>query len=229
MFTWECPKCGREIDIAKTACPNCDPGEPAPSDLRQPTSVPLPSPEKELADLVRSVPVEKPRQAFTLTPRQWLIFAFALVAAVGLAVYLAEPELFGFDRLQTQVQGWFQSEPAEAPGIPSVDPVEVAGLRLWRQDDKLKLRAVLVNHSDLTQKRVVLELRLYDIDRKPVIDPKTERALDPEPFAAFIVSLQDELPSLESREVQAEIEAAPAADAPALPRWDRIRAEVIRR
>src|SRR4051794_3434197 len=37
MFTWICPKCGREVPPAYNECPDCDPKNPA---ARQPSDIP---------------------------------------------------------------------------------------------------------------------------------------------------------------------------------------------
>ena len=193
MFTWECPRCGREVDIDEQQCPQCgaQPGTKA-----QPKSA---APRKRRA-VLRSRPRKRRRAGTTWTigPAHVAVFAFILIFAVGGALYISRPDLFGSaGGLQLEnIQEELFSAP---PRPPSLRNVEVAGVRIWydQQAELLKVRAVVINHSTVARKRLNLVAHL-----RPEGASTTAPAL-----AKFPIRFEDELAPREAREVETKLES----------------------
>jgi hypothetical protein len=158
MFTWICPKCGREVPPSYDACPDCAAREksgaqPAPTAAPPGPEVPAPGPAAQ--------PVYTPPAVATLAPPQdalppahaglptWLLtilFAFAFVG-VGAGVYFAVHYF----------RGGTEAASAPAVTVPETSPaktspmqkyVEVAGLRFVENPKhETEARFVVINHS----------------------------------------------------------------------------------
>ncbi len=221
MFTWVCQRCGKEVDIAEVECPHCaveagqtklgsahgaDRGaveDALPLPEREPsasTHRPLPSP-------ARSAP--PPPHAFALKPIHLVLFFLGVLAALAVAVYLARPELFAFEGVSLP-----KLPKAEAPPLQD-GALEVAGIRAWRDADaRLKVRAVLVNHTAGPYPRNRLSIALHD----PAAEEHAPAA------ATFEVELEEPLLARESREIETELLAPEGLTA--LPEWNRIQVRV---
>ena len=237
MFTWVCQRCGKEVDIAEVECPHCavDAGstklgsahgadrKPAQEELRpkppperserSPAEAPpqerLPSPSRVVSDLSSVPRPEPPPDAFALKPIHLVLFFVGVLAALAVAVYLARPDLFAVEGI-------------ELPKLPRAElaplqegPIEVAGIRSWRDiDANLKVRAVVVNHTAGPYP----ELRF----RVTLRDPEAEE--DAPDAAAFEVELEEPLQGRESREIETELLAPEGLTA--IPDWNRIQVRV---
>ncbi len=222
MFTWECPTCGRELDVSHKECPDCratESGElkpPEPPDSAQAESAPTPAPRPPARP---SPPPAKARtgaaaDAFQLAPSHLLLFVFLLGAAVAAAVFLARPDLFTGVRLPL---GQAEPGPDVQPGRGSSDPLEVAGVRvIGDEQEGRRVRVVVVNHSQLAQRGIVLR-----VDLLPLGAPE-----DADPAATFYLNLEEPLEPGEVREVEAPLQAEP--DAFPLPPWQELRLDVRR-
>lgn len=222
MFTWVCPTCGRELDVSHRDCPDCRAAEsgesksPAPPDSPQVESAPAPPPQP--TPRPSPPPVKAGRdaaaEAFRLAPSHLLLFVFLLGAAVAGAVFLARPELFSAVRLPL---GQAEPGPKIQPGRGSSDPLEVAGVRvIGDEQEGRRVRAVVVNHSQLAQRGIVLR-----VDLLPLGAPE-----DADPAATFYLNLEEPLEPGEVREVEAPLQAEP--DAFPLPPWQELRLDVRR-
>ena len=186
MFTWECPRCGREVDIDEEQCPKCG---------AKPETKPQPKPAapRKRRALARPRPRERRRSGTTWTigPSHVAVFAFILIFAVGAALYISRPDLFGSAgtlQLENVPEELF-SAPPRPPGLQDV---EVAGVRIWydQQRELLKVRAVVINHSTVARKRLNLVAHLR---------PKGASTTAP-PLATFPIRFEDELAPREARE-----------------------------
>ena len=193
MFNWECPRCGREVDIDEERCPACgaQPGTKA---------QPKPAVSRKGRALARPRPRGRRRAATTWTigPSHVAVFAFILILAVGAAVYISRPDLWGSaGALQLEnVQEELFTAP---PRPPSLQDIEVAGIRIWydRQRELLKIRAVVINHSSVARKRLNLVAHLR---------PEGASTTAP-PLAKFPIRFEEELAPREAREIETKLES----------------------
>lgn len=142
------------------------------------------------------------------------IFAGFLVGTIGIAIYFSSPETFGgklrLENVDDQVQ--------EGYGIASASlgDIEVSGVRTWwdAEAEKIKVRAVVVNHGDRPKSNVDLKVHVRPLDSD----------LSTPPLASFDLQLDGELGPRESRDVESEL--ASLAHPSALPRWSETRIEL---
>ena len=220
MFTWVCPRCGREIDVAEDECPHCPPepkeeqtseSEAAPAAAPRPArkeAQPEPPPFEAAPPAVEAEPAPAPHtpHAFTLSTTQLLLVLVAFVAAIVVAVFVARPDLLDGGAAAGQ----------ETAGS-SLNGLEVAGLRVWRSDDNdLLVRLLVVNHTGETQQDVGLTIKLRDAGAGP----------EAAPLASFNVDLREDIEPWGSQEVETRAEI-PAGLGP-LPDWQNVRAAVLR-
>ncbi len=193
MFTWECPRCGREVDIDEERCPKCG-ATPETEPQRKPAV-----PRKRRALPRRGPPARRrPATTWTIGPSHVAVFAFILIVAVGAAVYISRPDLFGgAGSLQLEnIQEELFSAP---PRPPSLRDIEVAGIRIWydQQRELVKVRAVVVNHSTVARKRLNLVAHLR---------PEGASTTAP-PLAKFPIRFEEELAPREAREIETKLES----------------------
>ena len=215
MFTTECPKCGREIDVGETECPYCTAGAETPT-AGPPEPAPVPAaqrpPQRRPVQRARRVP-RKPAP-WSIPPLYLAIVAGFLVGTIGVVVYLTSPGLFtGSPKLK--LENVAESEDSGG-GTASVGDLEVTGVRAWwdQESEKLKVRAVVVNHGEVSTNLVNLKVHLKS---------KKSRA-SASPLASFDIRLDEELGPLQSRDIEAEL--ASLAHPSALPPWNEIRIEL---
>ncbi len=94
--------------------------------------------------------------------------------------------------------------------------LEIAGVRTWwdQETEKLKVRALVVNHGEVPSGQVNLKVHL---------NSRKSRA-SASPLASFDLNLDEELGPLESRDIEADL--ASLAHPSALPPWNEIRIEL---
>ena len=214
MFTTECPKCGREIDVGETDCPYCGTGAEAQSADR-------PAPAPAARRVPRSRPVQRVRRArrksaaWPVSPLFLAILAAVFVAAIGGIVYYTSPGLFGGGQKLT-LENVGEGSEDWGVGSASVGDLEVAGVRTWwdQESEKLKVRAVVVNHGDIPMNQV--DLKVYLRSRNSPASAS--------PLASFDLRLDEELGPLQSRDIEADL--ASLAHPSALPPWNEIRIEL---
>ena len=214
MFTTECPKCGREIDVGETDCPYCGTSAEAQSADR-------PAPAPAARRVPRSQPVQRLRRAprksaaWPVPPLFLAILAAVFVAAIGGIVYYTSPGLFGGGQKLT-LENVGEGSEDWGVGSASVGDLEVAGVRTWwdQESEKLKVRAVVVNHGDIPMNQV--DLKVYLRSRNSPASAS--------PLASFDLRLDEELGPLQSRDIEADL--ASLAHPSALPPWNEIRIEL---
>jgi len=157
MFTWICPRCGREVPPSYEACPDCaakeNSGEQPAQTAAQPPSSPVVA---TAAPPVYAPPAVAPLEAqrYAAPPPRaglptWvmaILFAFAFVGA-GAGVYLAINYFRGGTQAASipvaSVPGKTQSKPN-----PLQKYVEVSGIRFVETPaHQTEARFVVVNHS----------------------------------------------------------------------------------
>jgi hypothetical protein len=226
MFTWICPKCGREVPPSYSDCPNCAAGAgeaPATAAAAQPLEGAAETPAKE------AVPTAGPvrptgaaaaaggaRQADA--PRGgvpgWAVaigacLAIALVLSI-LYLWLLPQRRFVSSGPKAELQP-AAARPVRPAGNPFTKHLEVVGLRIRENaQQRAVIKFVVVNHS-------AAELPPL----KGTVEVKTT-----EGKALFEIPVK--LPSLgpfESKELEAQ--APTKLRAYELPDWQFLRAELI--
>ena len=237
MFTWECPTCGRELDVSQTACPTCNPPP-----LKEAPAHPAEGPAHTAAPAVQApppaatqepqgprhaarptppvTPPPTPRQPakatdpFHLSGKHIALFLLLLVAAVGAAVFFSNPDVIDDARLAL---GLAEPGPTVQPGRGNSDPIEVAGLR-WvepAEGENARIRAVVINHSPRAQTGITLDVRL-----RPLGAPFEE-----DPIATFTLAVEEPLEPGDVREVEAAVAMEPDS---VQPPWHDLRIDIRR-
>jgi hypothetical protein len=173
MFTWVCPDCGAEVDVAEKSCPRCQTKFEV--DATDDTADKLPR-LKETPD-----PVSKPAP-FALKPTHLAVFVVVLLAAVALAVYFSQSGGLVLEDLPEDAI----AQPSVTGGSGLAGPIEVTGLR-FRYDDEL-----VINHSNRELYGVQLAVKLNTVDAPA----------DAAPLATFEVALGEPLGEQASAEIE---------------------------
>ena len=226
MFTWDCPKCGKELDIATTVCPECGfteapPEEDPPPRRAAQAPAPLPAAQAPTAPPAATLP---PPAAYNPPPAQHalsvpakplIILSLILVAAIGGFLY------YNHSQTLKQAAGLalenVPDDPIEMQDASgeSVSGLEVVGIRTWYDDNrKPKVRAVVVNHTDEGVPKVGLSVQLR---------PR-EATRNAPPLASFEVRLNDVLGPRESKEIEADLVAL--GTLASLPHWSKVRVDI---
>jgi hypothetical protein len=233
MFTWECPTCGRELDIAESECPHCTKKakaaatavatesavaaeRPAEQRAARPTvplpthgqaSSPLPPPAQRV-----TVPRRQATPAWGLRGKHVAIFLLLAVAAIAAGVFFARPDLF---RRAPLLQDVPLAEGSGDSGSAYRGEIEVAGVRTWYDTGyKPKVSAVVINHGETPQTNVsfTVELRTREASKSDT------------PLASFEIKLDKELAPREARDVQADLTAM--GTLASLPSWQQMRVDL---
>jgi hypothetical protein len=202
MFTWVCPDCGAEVDVAETSCPRCQ--KKFEVNSTEDTADKLPR-LKETPDSA-----SKPA-LFSLKPTHMALFAVALIVSLAWAIYLSQPRGLVLEDIPEDATG----EPTGGSGLAG--PIEVTGLR-FRYDDEFTplVQAVIINHSNRELYGVRLAVKLNTV-AAPV---------DASPLATFEIALEEPLGEQASAEVESTM--LMAGTIAALPPTDGLRVEVER-
>ncbi len=179
MFTWICPKCGKEVPPSYSECPNCaapaqpEPAAPAEQPGAEPSSpvaktVPVPMPPPAAAAPAPPPPAPAPAAARPgrVTVPGWMLSL--LVAAALIIIGLTMIVIRNNSRAATAAQA-APASPLEAPAPapasttnPVFRNVELTGLRLTENDKhEAYVQLVAVNHSpaDLGEITATIHLR----------------------------------------------------------------------
>ena len=187
MFTWICPKCGRDVPPSYCDCPDCTPkpvkaSEPEPSpapapvapepvrpapEPERPAAAPFPPPEplRPLANAYMNFPAQPPETR--KGPPGWLI---ALGFAVGLAGVLYLLFTYVLPK-KTETAGAAAPSTAGAAATPKgaarkahplVKFLEITGVRFTEDaKGKAKVQFIVVNHSaaDLPELKMTIAVK----------------------------------------------------------------------
>lgn len=215
MFTWVCPKCGREIPPSYSECPTCAGSSPAENETWQPAPIQQPV---EPGAGVSKPPVPR-RRGSNLPPWLLTVLSAAILGVLGLGSFVVYRHFYGVSETP-------QLEPPAATvvgkGATSATPgdqvlleyIEVTGLRLV--EDKSKKSEVVflvVNHSPAP---------LTDLSATVTIRPSTAK-----PGIGIVGIFAFEHVSLgpfESRELRAPLKTTLRPYE--LPDWEFLRTEI---
>ncbi len=220
MFTWICPKCGKEVPPSYSECPNCAPvtkaQQPPVETVEQPP--PPPEPPTPPPAAVQPPPAPKPvprRTGNSVAVPYWLV---VLLIAAGLGA-------IGFGLIAWQNGRHSAAQPASAATPALEDPavagaqanplfrdVELTGLRLT-EDEKQKafVQFVVVNHSAAD---------LGDFGAK--VDLKAAAKAEQEPVGTF--SFKTKLGPYEAKDMKVPLETKLRVYE--LPDWQFLRAHL---
>lgn len=199
MFSWVCPDCGAEVDVAEKQCPRCFADFENAS--KEDTADRLP----RLKETKNPDPKPSP---FVLKPTYLAVFFVALIAAVAVAFYFSQPGGLVLEDLSPDAI----AEPVVTGGSGVAGSLEVTGLR-FRYDDEFRplVQAVVINHSNSELYGVELAVKLNTLEAPP----------DASPLASFQITLAEPLAAQASAEI--EVEMLVAGTLEALPPTDRLR------
>jgi hypothetical protein len=215
MFTWVCPKCGREIPPSYSECPTCAGSPSAENETWQPA--PVQQPVAPGAGVSR--PQGPRRRGFNLPPWLLTVLSAAVFGVLGVGSFVAYRHFSGGS--ETQQLGR-PGASAPAKGATSATPgdqvlleyLEVTGLRLV--EDKSKKSEVVflvVNHS---------QAPLTDLSGTVALRPSTAK-----PGVGIVGIFAFEHVSLgpfESRELRAPLKTTLRPYE--LPDWEFLRTEI---
>lgn len=234
MFTWECPTCGKELDVGTQQCPVCHPeslNQPAPRPAPAPVAAPAAPPVAQAAARPKAAastepirpqaspapaqaPQARPQSARGgMQPSHVALVGVVLVVAIGLAVYLARPQLFSKAGLQLEdIPG--TAEDVLSAGTVAQGDLQVTGIRTFYDSEyKPRVRVIVINHGEAPIESVNLEVQL----RAPQASELTA------PLASFKIDLQN-LGSNESREIETDLTAL--GTLASLPPWQQVRIDL---
>ena len=170
MFSWVCPRCGREVSPSETECPNCKGLEAAqPAAPQQPVYQPgpqqppvyqapppgYPQPPQAYQPPPQAYPPQyAPRPSGALRLPTWLLTIVFALAFLGLVagVYWGVGYMRGSGSSTAAAPSTSVESPAAKPGAktnPVQKYIEISGIR-FTEDAKKKIlvKFNLTNHSD---------------------------------------------------------------------------------
>jgi hypothetical protein len=229
MFTWECPTCGRELDIVESECPHCTKKAKAAATAvgtenaatenvaaagKRPAEQRAEPPHLPPAQRAGAPRRQPPAATWGLQGKHVAVFAVLAVVAIAAAVFFARPDLFRRAPLLEDVP---LGEGAGDSGGAYLGDIEVAGVRTWYDADfKPKVSAVVINHSESPQANVSFQVALRT----------REASTTDTPLASFEIRLDKELGPREARDVQVDLNAM--GTLASLPPWHRMRVDLQR-
>ncbi len=170
MFSWICPKCGREVPLSYTECPNCGPQSEQPASPSVEAAPPPSAAPSVPVTPVAATPPPPPRPvgaappaaplpaAYAVRPHTgtslptWLLtllFAFAFLG-LGAGIYWSVGYFRG--RSQAAAPSPTVESPAAKPGTqtnPLQKYIEISGVRFGEDAKKhIIVKFTLTNHSD---------------------------------------------------------------------------------
>jgi hypothetical protein len=204
MFTWICPKCGREVPPSYSECPNCASGSQTSA---SPAAADAPS-------APAAVPPTAPAEPFARRYHlpSWAITLFVAVALVslGVSIYLATRSTK--PAAQTE-----EKSAAAAPAIkrhPLSKHIEVAGIRITEDAaQKAQVEFLVVNHSGAD---------IADLGGMLTLKPRGAK-----PEHAPLASFEFKVPSIgpyESKELKTTVRSNMRAYE--LPDWQFLQADL---
>jgi hypothetical protein len=222
MFTWECPTCGRELDIAESECPHCSKKGKAASTAvatesgaatqKRPAEERAAPPHLPPAQRAATTRRQPASAAWGLQGKQVAILAVLAVLAIAAAVYFARPDLF---RRGPQLEDVPLAEGSGDSGSAYLGDIEVAGVRTWYDPDyKPRVNAVVINHGETPEANVNFKVELRT----------REASISDTPLASFEIHLDKELAPREIRDVQADLTTM--GTLASLPPWHQMRVDL---
>jgi hypothetical protein len=215
MFTWVCPKCGREIPPSYSECPTCTGASPAENETWQPS--PVQQPAESGASV--SKPQGRPRPGLNLPPWLLTILSAAVFGLLAVGSFVAYRHFSGGSGT-TQIGRPGVLAPTN--GAPSATPgdkvlleyLEVTGLRLIEdKSKKSEVQFLVVNHSSAP---------LTDLSGTVTLRPSTAKPGDG--IVGIFAFEHVSLGPFESREMRAPLKTTLRTYE--LPDWEFLRTEI---
>lgn len=206
MFTWICPKCGKEVPPAYSECPNCAAKDQAPTDS---AATPAPAPPRPAPSARRgpTVPV-------------WVVTVLIAVALIGAgAAFLMLRSTRSADTPASTPVAVLETpstpSSAAAPASAVASNLELTGFRLT-EDSKQKpvLQFVVVNHSAADLGDIGAKVNLTAIT--------TQQKQGVQPVGTF--TFRATLGPYESKELKVPVDTKLRVYE--LPDWQFLRAEI---
>jgi hypothetical protein len=207
MFTWICPKCGREVPPSYNECPDC--AREAPVAQQPPAEAP------------QALPPTKPKvnpEARRRFPGWLMAVIFASgFAVIGAGTFFASRHFLGTK--DNKVAAELESAPMGLDAPPKASGyskyIEVTGFRLTEdKNQKLEVQFLVVNHS---------AAEIASLAGEVVLKPKTGNA-NAKPLAKFSFQIPSIL-AYQSQELKAS--AQTGLRAYELPDWQFLQADVL--
>jgi hypothetical protein len=204
MFTWICPKCGKEVPPAYSECPNCAATQQAAAEPAAPagpqTAAPPPAPARH-----RSTAVAVP---------WWFLIALLAIAFVGVGIGVVSWQQQRHARAATPAAAPLEAPPA-GPAVqanPIFRDIELTGLRLTEDaKQKASVQFVLVNHSAADLGEVAGTVHLKAVAKR-----------DQDPVGTF--SFKASLGPYESKDMKEPLDTKLRVYE--LPDWQFLRADI---
>lgn len=232
MFTWVCPDCGYDVDVAAEQCPRCSGQLEGKDEQSQATAVrptpppaparPVSSPEPEPRQRLPTGPARAPQPIEATRPsgglqfraRHLVYFIMALAVALSAAFWLATGSVPGLSSLRLELPGEMELSPVETFAMGVQGPIEVSGIRPYYTDEfQARVRAFVANHAKSQQPVAVrVHLRVREAGQQVP------------PLASFAVVLSAPLPPNGGQEVDVELEAMGSLQS--LPPWEEMRVDL---
>lgn len=231
MFTWICPKCGREVPPAYSECPNC-----AAADVPQQPAAAAPPAAPPAPETAKAVPppiAPSPARSFDLPPSASFLnvpppppkkglhgaLVTVLVAAGIVAVLAGAYFLLGSKRGSAEAKA--PIDPADRPVVytksthPLAKYLELVGLRVKENSRSgMDLQFIIVNHSGADLPELKMNIRVKS-DKKDIFDfPFTVPSIGPYESKDFSVPMKTslkpyELPDWQYLRADFDITSAP--------------------
>ncbi|MBM3811256.1 MAG: hypothetical protein FJW20_06420 [Acidimicrobiia bacterium] len=229
MFTWICPKCGREVPPSYSECPDCaakeQPAAAAPSEPQpeRPAQAAAPPPEQaQPAPPPQAAPPQPPVQYVYVQRKQpaWLVtLAVALgLVAIGAGAYYFLPSVRATRSTSAEPEVKMETPAEQAKSAPSGSAnlarhLEVVGIRILEENRRPMVRFLVVNHSnaDFPDLNAVVTLR------------STKAAADSAPISTIDLKLSA-LAANASVEIAAPLKTGLRAYE--MPDWQFLRADI---
>ena len=197
MFTWICPKCGREVPPSYKECPNCA------ANATTAAEVPLAS---AVANTPSPTPVYAPPTSATPTPSVSVASSHRPQLSPTLVAILATLGIAGLLWLLYAVVLTKKSAPMVAESSPalsqsatfgSANPLakhlELSGLRLSGEGGRAKIQFVIVNHSGAELPELRLQVALAAGGKNEFEFPFTVPSLGPFESRDFSTTVKTKL------------------------------------
>ena len=211
MFTWICPKCGREVPPSSDECPNCAGGV-----QKQPDEQPAPVAAAE-------APPARPRAANRVVGRLpgWLLALLSAIGflALGFAGFTAYTRLSGGSAPAARSTPPPDQSKAAAPATAAtnvlLDYIEVTGFRVVEDSsERVNVRFVVVNHA---------QAPIVDLAGEVTLRPTTAKPGAGNAVGSFTFRLPEIAP-LEIRDMTAPLDSKLRVYE--LPDWEFLRADL---
>jgi hypothetical protein len=214
MFTWICPKCGKEVPPAYSECPNCAAAGKEPETVEKPAAAaPPPSVVEQPATAAPAPPAPAVRSGRVSLPG-WVLSL--LVAAALIIIGLTVVVLRESRRAAPAQQAAAPLEnvtPAAPLANPALRNLELTGLRLTEDTKQAAfVQFVAVNHSQADLGDVTVKANLKAIAKQAQ-----------EPVGTF--TFKTTLGPYESKDLKVPLETKLRVYE--LPDWQFLRAEIL--